>query len=299
MKKVNVLMSTYNGERYLKEQLDSILNQIGVEVDLLVRDDGSTDDTIKILEDYKKNNLLDWYSGSNLKPAKSFMDLLKNSKKSDYYAFADQDDYWEPIKLQNALKRLEKNTSNNVKLYMSVLNVVDENLKFLYKSKIPSKVTLKNEMIKNYATGCTMVFDNNMKEIINNINYDYIAMHDSLIFRIALLYNSYVYIDKSSYIKYRQHNNNVLGMKADFFSIWKNRWNHFSKSECIARKTANEFINNKDIKISKNDYNYLNLIANYKKNFKYKLKLLNMNIFGKEEKMVRILFKIKLIFNKI
>ena len=58
-------------------------------------------------------------------------------------------------------------------------------------------------------------------------------------------------------------------------------------------------INNKDIKISKNDYNYLNLIANYKKNFKYKLKLLNMNIFGKEEKMVRILFKIKLIFNKI
>ena len=159
MKKVNVLMSTYNGERYLKEQLDSILNQIGVEVDLLVRDDGSTDDTIKILEDYKKNNLLDWYSGSNLKPAKSFMDLLKNSKKSDYYAFADQDDYWEPIKLQNALKRLEKNTSNNGKLYMSVLNVVDENLKFLYKSKIPSKVTLKNEMIKNYATGCTMVFD--------------------------------------------------------------------------------------------------------------------------------------------
>lgn len=77
MTKVLILMSTYNGEKYIEEQLESILNSEGVDVDILVRDDGSTDRTIDILSKYKDRNLLDFYVGLNLKPAQSFRNLIE------------------------------------------------------------------------------------------------------------------------------------------------------------------------------------------------------------------------------
>lgn len=299
MKKIAVLMSTYNGEKYLKEQLDSILNQRNVDVDIIVRDDGSNDKTIEILNDYRQKKGIKFYNGKNLKPAKSFLDLLKNCNEYDYYAFADQDDYWEENKLEKAIEQLEKSNSKNGKLYFSTLKVVDSNLNMLYKSNIPKIVTLKNEMIKNYATGCTMVFDNNMKNIVNKINCNYIAMHDSYVFRLALINNSYIYIDYESYILYRQHENNVLGMTDNFLSVWKNRWHRFIHSECISSNTSKEFINNKNIFLQNDDYEFLYMLSNYKKNRNLKLKLLKMKIFGKDEKLTNFLFKIKLIFDKI
>ena len=108
MKKIIVLMSTYNGEKYLQVQLDSILSQENVDLELLVRDDGSTDSTKTILERYQSEGKLTWYSGKNKKPAYSFFDLLGKCKDADYYAFADQDDFWHEDKLINAIKRLEK-----------------------------------------------------------------------------------------------------------------------------------------------------------------------------------------------
>ena len=83
---VCVLMSTYNGEKYLEEQIDSILAQKGCKVQLLVRDDGSSDGTIGILQKYHEEGYLEYYTGENLKPAKSFMDLLYNAPKAEYYA---------------------------------------------------------------------------------------------------------------------------------------------------------------------------------------------------------------------
>ena len=76
MKSVLVLLSTYNGEKYLKEQIDSVLGQEKVKTFLLVRDDGSTDKTCSILEWYQKRGALKWYKGKNLGPARSFVDLI-------------------------------------------------------------------------------------------------------------------------------------------------------------------------------------------------------------------------------
>ena len=97
-------MSTYNGQKYIRQQIDSILQQTNVEVNLLVRDDGSKDDTIKILDEYKQEGKLTYYTGPNLGPQLSFLNLLNNCPKADYYAFADQDDYWEKDKLSTAVK---------------------------------------------------------------------------------------------------------------------------------------------------------------------------------------------------
>ena len=128
METVCVLMSTYNGEKYLQEQLDSIINQVGVNVRILVRDDGSTDSTTDILNNYKREGYLDWYSGTNLKSARSFMDLVNRAPESEYYAFSDQDDYWLPTKLQVAVNVLKSADSRKSALYYSRTTLVDENL---------------------------------------------------------------------------------------------------------------------------------------------------------------------------
>ena len=121
-------MSTYNGEKYLREQIDSILGQRGVEVTLLVRDDGSSDATLSILDEYKSSGLLDYYCGSNLGPARSFMHLLQNAPASDFYAFSDQDDKWMDDKLLAAITSMEGHESEPA-LYFSQTQLVDAGLK--------------------------------------------------------------------------------------------------------------------------------------------------------------------------
>lgn len=298
MIKVCVLMSTYNGEKYIEEQIESILKQKDVNVKLIVRDDGSSDKTIEILKKYESAKKLSWYSGENLKPALSFMHLLANSPKCDFYAFADQDDYWDENKLISAVKILSSSKGKNGKLYMSALNVADKELKIMYKTSFPKKIDIKNEMIKNYATGCTMVLDNVLKEIVCDVNYNYIAMHDSFIHRIALISDSYIYYDNHSHILYRQHDNNVLGMTNNFYGKWLIRYKHFVNSECIASKTANEFLNS-NLKISEHDKEFLSLLAGYKHNLKNKIKFLFMHIFGMDEFLNSVLLKVKILFNKV
>ena len=297
--KVCVLLSTYNGEQYLEEQLKSIFEQKNVDVELIVRDDGSSDNTLNILNNYKKSYNVTVYKSNNIGPAKSYMELLKLAPNCDYYAFADQDDYWHNEKLYNAIKELELSNSKNGKLYFSSLNIVDENMKFIKKSFLTKNINFKNEMIKNYATGCTMVFDKILFNIIKNENFDYVAMHDSLICRIALIVGAFIYIDQNSYINYRQHSSNVLGMKTSFLSVIKERMKRFIKSERLSYKTAIEFSKHRNLFINDDDYMFVTDLKEYSQNFSIKIKLLRLKIFGKEESVSNLLYKIKLLFNKV
>ncbi|MBR7166470.1 MAG: glycosyltransferase [Bacteroidaceae bacterium] len=104
---VQVLMSTYNGMQYIREQLQSIYAQQGVDLSLLVRDDGSTDGTLQLLDEEQQAGRLSWYSGKNLGPAFSFWDLLHNAPEAPYYAFCDQDDVWDADKLAVAVAAME------------------------------------------------------------------------------------------------------------------------------------------------------------------------------------------------
>ena len=135
--KVMVLMSTYNGEKYLREQIDSILGQTGVSVKLLIRDDGSKDNTVEIVKQYcKENDDIKLVEGKNVGFAESFMELVYRANLySDisYFAFSDQDDVWLNDKLISAIHMLEgiheKNAPN---LYFSTARAVDKDLKFLF-----------------------------------------------------------------------------------------------------------------------------------------------------------------------
>ena len=140
--KINVLLSTYNGELYIAEQLDSLLRQTVIDnMKIIIRDDGSTDSTLKIIEEYKsKNSNIIFYRGENLKPAKSFWHLLQNCDEADYFAFCDQDDVWDEDKLEVAINQLKEHDDVPA-LYFSDARVVDSELNLLSETGCMSLTT--------------------------------------------------------------------------------------------------------------------------------------------------------------
>lgn len=211
METVEVFLSTYNGEKYLKEQIDSILNQKGVKVKLSVRDDGSTDQTVEILREYEKHNLITLYTGENLYLTKSFFELVnKSDKKSEYYAFSDQDDFWEENKLSKAIEQLHNVDANKPALYYSALKIVDAKLNFI-KILIRKNNEFSKALLINEVAGCTMVFNKAVLLLNNNYNGENARMHDHWFYLLCRGAGGYVYYDRKSYILYRQHGNNTVG----------------------------------------------------------------------------------------
>lgn len=216
MDKVVVLLSTYNGEKYLEEQLLSLQGQVGVDVTVLVRDDGSTDSTTALLDKWSKKGFLSWYTGPNLGPARSFLDLLCNAPDADYYAFCDQDDVWLPDKLHRAVQSL-RSCDGEYKLYLSPAILVDSSLNIIGELPLNYKFTVGEAVVTNPATGCTMLFNGNLKKLVEKYPPQVLEMHDEWVYKVCLFMNGTIYADKESRIYYRQHGNNVIGAKEPFF----------------------------------------------------------------------------------
>jgi len=212
MKKVQVLLSTYNGERFLEEQLQSLAAQKGVELSVLVRDDGSSDSTTKILDKWQKNGLLHWYQGSNLGPAKSFLNLMQHASDADYYAFCDQDDVWLDCKLQKAAEKLDAFEAEKPAMYFSKVQFVDAELRPINRKITDGYVfSFGQALIRNNAIGCTIVFNRKLLELINSQEPSFITMHDYWLYLVCLAVDGNVFYDKDSNIMYRQHRKSVVG----------------------------------------------------------------------------------------
>lgn len=218
MNKVAVLLSAYNGEKFLKEQIDSILNQRGIEVELFIRDDGSKDSTLEILMSYAKEcNNIKIYAENNIGVGNSFMNLLYSVGNGyDYYSFADQDDIWEDNKLSEAVSLLAQ--SDKV-LYASNQECVDKNgnsLGLRYDEDKEIHLAPVAILEKNMLAGCTMVFKRDLYEIITDKDRRPTEellrnrLHDVWLAMVAAINGGIIY-DERSFIKYRQHENNVVG----------------------------------------------------------------------------------------
>lgn len=221
MATVAVIMSTYNGEKYLREQLDSIFAQRDVEVTLFVRDDGSMDDTHAILAEYaQKHTCVFVEFGENVGVGNSFMNALYSTPDTfEYYAFADQDDIWQENKLSEAVKLL--NASGKL-LYASNQECVDKDgntLGLRYKTDAVVHTKPPEIMSNNMLAGCTMVMNEQLHDILcEKRNRPSGALlrnriHDVWVAFVAALYNGIVY-DTRSFIRYRQHENNVVGAQS-------------------------------------------------------------------------------------
>lgn len=221
MEKILILMSTYNGEKYLCEQITSLLKQEGVSVRILVRDDGSSDNTTSLLNEYQRQGHLRWYSGTNLRPAKSFMNLLINAPEEEYYAFCDQDDVWMPEKLKVAIEKIKG--INGPALYCSDTILVDSHLNLIRKANLKAEGSFVESLISNPVTGCTMVFNKALRDIVIQYEPDVIDMHDWWIYRVCMAIGGFYYFDKTPQIKYRQHGANVVGGQNSMMKVIKRR----------------------------------------------------------------------------
>lgn len=298
MEKVLVLMSTYDGEKYLKTQIDTVLAQEGVEASLLVRDDGSSDNTMDILEDYSKRNLLTWYKGENLRSARSFMDLIKKAPKFDYYAFCDQDDFWEIDKLQIAVEKLK--THSGPCLYYGAPRLVDEELNRIESSSnmYENMTTFPSALINSKATGCTMVFNDMLMNILRRGNPEHITMHDGWVHKVCLAIGGEVIFDPDVHILYRQHTNNVVGVSNSIKSRILLYFKEFKESDCLRSNMIKSILLDYENIMPIDNKKKALLVSNYNTSVISKLKVLFSKDIRTDYFIRNILFKLSILFGK-
>lgn len=227
---VQVLLSTWNGARFLKPQIDSVLNQEGVDVHLLVRDDGSVDETPAILKAYAQDPRVTLRLEQNIGVVPSYFRLISMADPEyPYFAFCDQDDVWLPDKLRRALGTLEVLPQNEPHLYCGRQILVDENLHPIGYSSIPRRpLSLANALVQNVATGITVVFNRSLLELLRKAGPEHVIMHDWWAYMVATAFGRAVY-DPEPRVLYRQHKENVVGAQHRWIASWKGRIRRFIK----------------------------------------------------------------------
>lgn len=276
---VCILMSTYNGEKYLEEQLESLVRQEGVEIRILVRDDGSKDATADIVKRWqaKYPEIIEFVQGENVGFAMSFTHLLQMAVEcyptAEYFAFCDQDDVWLPEKLRVAVERLEIEAKEIPVAYCSNTRLVDTNLRFMRMCWKKGEVRLSKEraLIQSFATGCTMVFNRKAAEIYISHLPEAIKVHDFLMYQLCIFLGKVVY-DDNSYILYRQHGNNQIG-KPGFWNRWKRRVQGHYKEHTLELQNYRFLKAYKDL-LTVDDIGLISQIAFYRRNLFTKLSLL-------------------------
>lgn len=220
MKSVLVMLSTYNGERFLREQLDSVISQEGVCVYLLIRDDGSTDNTLHILNEYKFRypHMLTVYKGENIGCARSFRYLMEKANTfdlllPDFYAFCDQDDIWVCNKLKIATEALAIYAPTIPNLFFSHFKRIDERGGEIFTKERRFNLSFGEALISNPTTGCTQVFNKTCLEYSLRYNPPKLVLHDWWVYSLCLALSGNVIYDKRSLVLYRQHSSNVLGAR--------------------------------------------------------------------------------------
>ncbi len=216
--RIAVLMSTYNGERFLAAQLDSLAAQTGVVCEVFVRDDGSADTTRTILARYADRwpQLARPLTGPNLGPAFSFLELLGHVPTDfDHYAFCDQDDVWMPQKLSRATGALAIMPPGEPALYCSQVTCVDEALGPMGEPFADSDARFEHMLFQNIAYGVTTVMNQAARElIVSQRPRDGVIMHDWWCALAVAALGTLVY-DPQSSVLYRQHTGNVIGARVN------------------------------------------------------------------------------------
>lgn len=221
---IDILMATYNGEKFIKEQMDSIISQSYSDWRLIISDDCSKDGTVSIVKKYQKQYPDKILLFGNDVPSGSAQNNFFNAIKyatSDYVMFSDQDDVWLPDKIENTFNKMiemEKEYGKNTPVLIHTdLKVVDRNLKTINDSLFKmmnmdsNRCAFNNLLVQNIVIGCTVMGNralfNYLKKVPKNA-----VMHDMWIALIASAFGVIGFVDKST-ILYRQHGNNSVGAK--------------------------------------------------------------------------------------
>ena len=226
-KKIDILMATYNGEKYLAEQLDSIINQTYHNWNLLIRDDNSTDKTLEIIQNYHKKDkrikILKDNKG-NLGIVRNFEELLKSSE-SEFIMFSDQDDIWVENKLDMYLKMIEKIKNKGFMIHSDAI-LFDKNKSNILKDTFISKKAinrgLENVFFNYFVQGATILISKEIKNFILPFPKE-VYLHDRYIHLISELFFERIFVNKAL-IYYRQHGDNQIGAKNTIRELLSKRY---------------------------------------------------------------------------
>ncbi|WP_022772880.1 glycosyltransferase [Butyrivibrio sp. AE2015] len=301
-KSIAILLSTYNGSKYLNEQFQTLYNQTYKNLVIYARDDGSSDNTREIIQRWKKKMSIKMVDASNnLGAARSFMELVYHCGNYEYYAFCDQDDLWDADKIEKAIKKIKD--YDQPYLYFCNGRYVDENGAVTRdKTTVPTEdLNFWSAIVCGFCPGCSMVWNNELMKIVRRVNYRSLPMHDLLFCLSALAFGNVLY-DETVHYSRRMHENNVVGRsgksKIQLFKQRKKLWLKEGKKNPIG-------IFLQDIKrnlISENviiDLEELEDFIQYKVSIKSKIELLINKKYISSNQRATCSFKVRILFNLI
>lgn len=209
--KISVAMTTYNGEKYLREQLDSLYSQTRIPDEIIVTDDLSSDNTVKILEEYKKSKGLKYFINEKR------LGVNKNFEKSvglcsgDYISFCDQDDIWFPEKIEKSYLKLKEIEKNGIPSLVKVNHIeINDNKEIIRCKKMKDSGVFTDTIFDFYLLGCTMMFNRKMLDYILPFPETSVVVFDAYSYYTSLIVgNQYRISEPLMY--YRRHSSNLTG----------------------------------------------------------------------------------------
>lgn len=220
--RVAILLSTYNGAAFLREQLDSLIGQTYENWVIHASDDGSSDETLEILAAYQKelgtDRLVIW-EGPRRGFSANFLSLLKRpTLDASFFAYCDQDDVWESDKLEQAMLWCQPIPSSQPALYCSRTQLIDEDGHPIGLSPLFSATpTFRNALVQSIAGGNTMLFNVATRNLLMKTrDEDHIISHDWWTYLVVAGCGGAIFYDANPSIGYRQHGKNLIGSNASF-----------------------------------------------------------------------------------
>lgn len=217
---VAILLSTYQGASYLTQQLDSIAQQQHQNWSVWVSDDGSTDDTQRILARYQaqwRPGQLQVFDGPRQGFCQNFLSLAVRPIEADYFAFCDQDDYWQPDRLSRAVAWLDQQNPRQPALYCGRTRLIDEANQVIGFSPLFSKPpAFENALVQSLAGGNTMTFNLAAMQLLRQAGRVDVQTHDWWLYLLVTGADGVVRYDPDPTVDYRQHGGNLVGSNQDW-----------------------------------------------------------------------------------
>ncbi|MGN0151443.1 MAG: glycosyltransferase [Wujia sp.] len=240
--KVNILLAVYNGEKYLKKQLDSLLAQTYHNIDIYIRDDGSTDGTVDFIRQYiaghdtEKRMILLEPDGINLGCPGTFYAMARQCEPAVYYAFCDQDDMWYPDKISWAVERLEREDREEMLVYYTASDYTDEDGTLIRKSPVQKdRLELSDVLYYTPGSGFTIVFNEQARQKMILSCDPGKELHDRWMLRGAACFGKAIY-DARSTAAHIRHEGAVTAGDSDNGSLIR----HFVKEELLGPSARKE-----------------------------------------------------------
>ena len=297
---IDILMATYNGEKYIENQILSLQQQTHKNWILYIRDDGSTDSTLEILENFSKSDnrikIIKDSLGCNLGAGKNFLTLTRYSS-SEYVIFCDQDDIWFEKKLELLLKFMIEKTRIDIPTLVYCDGYgYSENEGII---TIPSISTYHAKNLNQFLffnagyQGCSMMFNKELNNVCSNYKADYFYMHDDVVSLIAHTFGEVYFLPKKLML-YRQHSKNVTGnIDITFKGFLKRVFN--TKSFVLSKKHYDEKLSfyeaYKDMIEDKDKKLFESYMVFPKRNLLSRLVIIIMNNFSLGGNKLRLIVK--------